>query len=188
MTKSGKYPASLAVGVAQEEEAPPAVACARFSRREEARFCRVAQPSKAGDDVGESQGQVSLDVFAEDPIGADLVDDAGDVGPKVTRIRVARAFAGGAEGLTRVAGRDEMNAATPRSAVEGSKIAPDRRRCQGLVFHPCHESGRRVAFPLNETNSPVGELGDVQAEIEAGVAGAEGNTPEVSGLRPEVGR
>lgn len=176
------------MGVTQEEEAATPVACARFSRREEARFCPVAQAAKAGDDVGESQGQVPLDVFAEDPFRADLVDDSGDVGPKVTRIRVAPSLSGEAEGLAGIAGREQMNAAAPWAAVEGSKIAPDRRRCQGLVFHPCHESGRRVAFPLNETNSPVGGLGDVQAEIEAGVAGTQGDSPEVSGFRPELGR
>jgi hypothetical protein len=174
--------------VCQDEEAATPVACARFSRREEARLCPVAHASKAGEDVGESQGQMPFDVFAEHPFGADLVDDSGDVGPKVTRIRVAGALAGGAEGLTGIAGRDEMNAAAPRSAVEGSKIAPDRRRCQGLVFHPCHESGRRVAFPLNETNSPVAGLGDVQAEIEAGVAGAERDAPEVAAFSGEAGR
>jgi hypothetical protein len=106
----------------------------------------------------------------------------------VTRICIAPSLAGEAEGLAGIAGRDEMNAAAPRAAVEGSEIAPDRRRCQGRVFHPGHESGRRVAFPLNETNSPVGRLGDVQAEIEAGVAGAEGDSPEVAGFRPVGGR
>lgn len=169
----------------QEEEAATPVTCARLSRREQARLCRVAQASKAGDDVGESQGQVTLDVFAEDPFGPGFVDDAGDLGPKVTRIRVAPSLAGEAEGLAGIAGRDKMNAAAPWLAVEGSKIAPDRRRCQGLVFHPGHDSGCRMGFPFDETNSPVPGLGDVQAEIEAGVTGAEGDSPEVAGFRPE---
>jgi len=78
-----------------------------------------------------------------------------------------------AEGLTGIACSDEMKAAAPRAAVEGSKIVPDSRLTQGLVRHPCHESGRGMALPLDETYSSILGLGDVQAEIEAGVAGAE---------------
>jgi hypothetical protein len=128
---------------------------------------------KASDDVGESQREVALDVFAEDELGLNLVDDSGDGRPKVTRIRIASSLSGLAEGLAGIAGRDDMNSAAPRSAVEGSKVAPDRRRCQGLVVHPRHESGRGVTFPLDETHSSVERLGDVQAEVEAPVAGAE---------------
>jgi hypothetical protein len=78
-----------------------------------------------------------------------------------------------AEGLTRITGSEEMKAAAPRSAIERSKVVPDSRLTQGLVRHPCHESGRSMALPLDETNSSISGLGDVQAEIEAGIAGAE---------------
>lgn len=164
------------------------MARARFSRRKQARLSRVAQAAKASDDVGESQIEVSLDVFAEDPFGLGLGDDPGDFGPEVARVGLAGALAGMAEGLAGVAGSDEMNLAAPRSAVEGSKIVPDRRLCQGLVIHPGHESGRCVGFPFDESHSPIGRLGDMQAEIEAGVAGAKGDAPEVSGFRDVGGR
>jgi hypothetical protein len=122
---------------------------------------------------------VSLDVFAPHPLGPGFVDDPGDLGPEVARVDVPSPLPGVAEGLAGIAGRDEMNAAAPRSAVEGSQIAPDSRLTQGLVCHPRHESGRSVAFPLNESHSAVSGLGDVQAEVEAGVAGAEGDASEV---------
>ena len=187
-TRFGKYPPSDAVGVAQDEQPAPAVASARFSRCEQARLNRVTQAVKASDDVGESQREVALDVFAEDPFGADLVDDAGDVGPEVARIRLAPSLAGEAEGLAGITGSDEMNAAAERAAVEGSKVVPDRRRCQGLVAHPRHERGRSVALPLDESHSAISGLGDMQAEIEAGVAGTERDPPEVSGFTGEAGR
>ena len=66
-----------------------------------------------------------------------------------------------------------MNATAPRSTVEGSEIVPDSRLIQGLVCHPRHESGRCVTFPLNESHGLISGFGDVQAEIEAGIAGAE---------------
>lgn len=81
-----------------------------------------------------------------------------------------------------------MNAAAPRAAVEGFKVVPDSSFSQGLVRHPGHESGRRMAFPLDESHSSISGLGDVQAEVEAGVAGAEGDSPEVVGFRQEAGR
>ncbi len=81
-----------------------------------------------------------------------------------------------------------MNAATPRSAVEGWKVVPDSSFSQGLVCHPRHESGRRMAFPLDESHSSISGLGDVQAEVEAGISGAEGDSPEVVDFRQEAGR
>lgn len=57
------------------------MATARFSRREQADLCRVAHSLKVGDDLGQSQIDVTLDVFEEHPDGPDLVDDAGDVRP-----------------------------------------------------------------------------------------------------------
>lgn len=80
-----------------------------------------------------------------------------------------------------------MNATAPRSTVEGSEVTPDRRLIQGLVRHPCHESGRSVAFPLDETNSSISRLGDVEAQVEASVAGAEGQAPEIIGFGGKFG-
>lgn len=171
----------------QDEEAPSSVPCARFSRREEARLCAVAQLAKAADDVGEAQGQVAFDIFAPDPFGLGFVDDAGDLGPEVAWIFVATSTAGIAERLAGIAGRDEMYSAAERSAVEGSQIIPDRSLIQGLVRHPGHESGRCMGFPLDESHGAIVGLGDVEAEIEAGIAGTEGDAPKVTRLGVVVG-
>lgn len=80
-----------------------------------------------------------------------------------------------------------MNATAPRSTIEGSEVTPDRRLIQGLVRHPSHQSGRSMAFPLDETNSSISRFGDVQAEVEASIAGAQGEASEVTGFGDEVG-
>lgn len=160
---------------------------ARFSRREQACLDAVTQLAKVSGDVPKSQGDVAFDVLEEDEAGPDFVDDSGDFGPQMAGIGVAAAQSRLAEGLTGITGRDEMNAAAPRAAVEGSQIVPDSSRRQGLVFHPCHESGRRVSLPLDVTNSPISGLGDVQAEIEAGVAGAERDSAQLGAVSWSVG-
>lgn len=142
---------------------------------------------KAFDDLGESQIEVPLDVLAKDPFRIDLFDHPRDLGPEVARIVRTPAFAGCAKRLARITGSDDMNASTPRLAVEGFEIVPDRRRSQGRVFHPCHDSGCRVSFPLDVTYSPISGLGDMQAEIEAGISGTEGDTAKVVRLRAKLG-
>lgn len=149
------------------------MASAHFSRCEQARFWRVAQPAKARRDLGKSHIDVPLDVLGEHRRRPDLVDDPLDVWPEVPRVAPPLALAGDAERLARIAGREDMNAVAPRSAVEGLEVVPDRRLLQGLVLHPGHEGGRSVGFPLDETNSPVAGLGDREAELEPAVAGAE---------------
>jgi len=116
---------------------------------------------------------MSFDIFAEHPLRPDLIDDSGDVWPEVAGIVDAAPGAGQAEGLAGIAGRDDMNAAAPWSAVEGSQIVPDRRRRQGRVFHPGHESGRRMSFPLDESHSAISGLCDMQAKVQACISCAE---------------
>lgn len=116
---------------------------------------------------------MAFDVLEEHPSRPDFAHDAGDFWPQVSWILFAAASPGLAEGLAGITGRDDMNAAAPRSAVEGSQIVPDRRRSQGLVAHPRHERGRRVGFPLDVTHSAISGLCDMQAEVEAAVSGAQ---------------
>jgi hypothetical protein len=104
---------------------------------------------------------MGANVLEEAPLGAGLDEDAAEVRPQPSRVLDPEAPAGVALALTRVAARDDIHDATPRAAVEGGNIVPDRRAIQGRAFHPCHESGRRVGFPLDVTHSSMAGLGDV---------------------------
>lgn len=44
-----------------------------------------------------------------------------------------------------------------------------------------------MAFPLDESHSSISRFCNVQPEIEAGIAGTEGDAPEVVSFRCEVG-
>lgn len=114
---------------------------------------------------------MGADVFQEDPPGSDLGDDPGDVGPDPARVGGAAPPSGVALSLARVSRSDEIHDATPRSAVEAGNVVPDSSAIQGLRFHPGHESGRRIGFPLDVTHSAMSGLGDRDPEFEATAPG-----------------
>jgi len=156
------------------------MACAHFSRREQARFWSIAHAPKAVRDLGKSQIDVSLDILGEHGGRPDFVDDPLDLGPQVPGIVLAPPFSGEAERLAGITGSEDMNAAAPCPAVEGSQIVPDRRAIQGRVFHPCHESGRCMGFPLDVTHSAIAGLGDGKPELEPAISGTEGEAAQVA--------
>lgn len=93
-----------------------------------------------------------VDVLEEDDGGLDLFDDADEVGPERALVVVPSSLPGDGVGLAREARREEIHDSTPRVAVEGREIVPDRRAIQGRVFHPRHENGRRESVPLDVTH------------------------------------
>lgn len=122
---------------------------------------------------------MSGDVLEETPFGADLAHDTRDLGPEMPGVIGTEPVSGKAEGLAGITGRDEMNAAAPRAAVEGSQIVPYRSRSQGRVCHPRHESGRGETVSLDMTHSPISGLCEVYAEIEASDTGAKADAAKV---------
>ncbi len=140
---------------------------ADFRRRDDARCNAIAHVLKVAGDVLEAEGQMAGDVLEEAPLRRDLGDDPRDLGPEVARVVAAFAVPAQCEGLAGITGKDAMNAAAPRSAVEGSQVVPDRSRCQGRVRHPGHEDRRGESVPLDETHSPVSGFGQVKSEVEA---------------------
>ncbi len=163
------------VGVGHNEEPAPNLASTGFDRAEQARFDCKAQVSKVFEDSIGSQGHVAFDVFEEAPFRPDFGDDPADMRPEVAGVVFALAVSGKREGLAGISGSEEMNLAAPRAAVEGGNIIPERRRIQGLVFHPRHEGGCSEGFPLDVTNSAISGFCDMETELQSANAGAEGN-------------
>lgn len=127
----------------------------------------------------ETKGQMTWDVFKEAPAGLDLADDPGDLWPEMARIVSPEPVSAEAEGLAGITGRDDMNAAAPRAAVEGSQIVPYRSRSQGRVRHPRHESGRGETVSLDIAHSSISGLCEVQAKIEASDTGAKADAAKL---------
>jgi hypothetical protein len=157
----------------EDEEPLALVGRADFRRREEACRKAVAHTDQSCGDFGEAEAEMMGDILEEDEGRPDLADDAGDMRPEVARVVRAPAFARDGERLARIARSDDVHRAAPRAAVEGSNIVPDNSWIQGRVFHPRHESGCGVGFPLDMAHSTISGDGDGEPEIEPACAGAE---------------
>jgi hypothetical protein len=138
---------------------------------------------KVPDDCVGSQGHVAFDILEEAPFRIELADDALEMRPEVAWIVFPAPLSCKAEGLAGITASEDMNPSTPRAAVEGGNVVPDRSLIQGRVCHPRHENRRREGFPLDVTNSSISGFGDMQSEFKPADAGAEGNSIEVMGGR-----
>jgi hypothetical protein len=118
------------------------------------------------------------DVLKENESWLYLADDAGDVGPEVAGVVRAESLPGHAERLAGVAANEAIHDATPRSAVEGGKIAPQRARIQAALFHARDKEAGDVGFSLNATDDASSWMRQSNGEIESAVAGAEGEDVE----------
>ncbi len=164
---------SLAVGVGQKPPALPVVGCANLGRGEQTPFRIEPEVGKVTEDESQAVSDDSSHVLQEDVLGSHFTDDAGDVRPEPSFIAHPPLPASCAERLAGESGSDEIHRSTPRCAVEGAEIVPDRRWIQGLVFHPRHEDGRCVGVPLNVSHGDCGNSGNAEPKLEASVARAE---------------
>lgn len=66
-------------------------------------------------------------VFEDDPLGVDLPDDAGDIGPEVPLVILSESGSGLAEGLARISGKDSVDGSPEGPGVKGCEVVPDGR-------------------------------------------------------------
>jgi hypothetical protein len=126
----------------------------------------VTNEAKALEPFGCEFDGSPVDVFKEDVRRSDFSNDSDDVREEVDCDDSTAARS--AERRTRPARRDDIHKSTPRAAIEGRDIVPDRSRIQGLVRHPRHEDGRCVGVPLDVTHSSVSpSQGLPESELQA---------------------
>ena len=116
------------------------------------------------------------DVFEEDPIGAALADDAGDVGPEVTGIVGPAALTGRAEGLAGVSGEDDVEGAAEGTGVKAAQIGPDRGRGEVSGCLRRDEHRPWPVLPFDEGAGVIAGFGEHEAQIKASAACAEGQS------------
>lgn len=165
-------PPILTVG--HDEHALSAMAGTDAGRAEYSSRNAVAQPLQCRDDGGKLPIGIPRDVLAEDTIRPALVGDADDFGSEEAIALASEAAPGDAVVLAGISGSDAMNAATPRSSVEGGEIRPDRRRSQLSRFHARDQCSGRICFPLHVSDAARVGHGKLDAELKPAGSGAEG--------------
>ena len=168
-----------------EDEDPLAlVRRADFRRAEQSRLNRETQSAKVSpyplgsSDVVIPRREHAGDVLDEHEPGARLDDDPPCVGPEVPLVEAALLAPGEAVRLARDAATDAIHEAAPASAVEGSHIAPDRRRSQEARFHRCDQMADREGFPLHHKDAASVRNGEFDGKVEPAASGAEGDEIE----------
>ena len=157
----------------QDEDPEPLVRRANFCRAEQTRRRRVIQSPKLSEHGFKAEGDVTGDVFEEDPFGATFGDDAGDRGPEVAGIGCAAALSGGAEGLAGISGQYRVEGAAEGAGIEAAQIVPDRRRAEIPGVLGRDEDGARPVLPFDEGAGVISGLCEHEAHIQASAACAE---------------
>ena len=111
----------------QDEDPEPLVRRTYFCRTEQARRRRVAHDPKLSQHGFKAEGDVTGDVFEEDPFGRALPDDAGDIRPEVAGIVGTAALASGTEGLAGIPGEDDVESPAEGQGIETAQVVPDWR-------------------------------------------------------------
>ena len=160
----------------QDEDAEPLVRRADFCRTEQTRRRRVAHAPKLSEDGLEAEGDLTRDVFEEDPLGAAFSDDPGDVRPEMAGIIGAAALACGAEGLAGVTGEDDVESTAEDQSIEAAQVIPDWRCGKISRALGGDEDGAGPILPFDKGAGGVSGFGEHEAQIQASAACAEGQS------------
>jgi len=164
---------SPTTAVGQDEDSLPSVWGSDIGRS-------YSRPLRVEPDFGqitehsvEAQSNVSCDILQEQELGSHFASDAENLGPEVSRVVGSLSLACDAEWLAGITGNDSMNSVTPRAAIEGSGIRPNRRWMKSPVFHPrCQDFDAR-GFPLDHADCSSAWKRQSDAEIESSDSSAD---------------
>jgi hypothetical protein len=167
-----EFRASPTVEVGQDEQPLAPMRRADFLRCKESRRDAVTQASKCFRDFKEAKPKMAPDVFKEHFGRFALADDARDVRPEMPRVFLSEPLAGDRERLARVARNDAIHEATPRAAVEGFKIRPQRSGFERSVRKTRRQDAGSADFPCHVSDRARFRASDSQSEAHAAVSGA----------------
>ena len=131
---------------------------------------------KLSQDGFKAEGDVTGDVFEEDPFGGTFDDDAGDLGPEVAGIIGTATFSSGAERLAGITSEDDVEGTTEGPGIEAAQIIPDRGRGEIPCALGGDEDGARPVLPLDKCPGVEAGFGEHEAQIQASAARAEGKS------------
>jgi len=118
----------------------------------------IPERGQVTEDSSESPSKERWAVFHEDVTGSNLANDPRHVSPHSTAGAVdAGSLACDADVLARKAARYDVNNASPRSAVKGLNIIPNREGRKNAVILSGGKYACGVGFPLDGANGAPSE-------------------------------
>ena len=160
----------------QDEDPQPLVRRADFCRAEQARRRRVTHTPKLSQDGFKAKADMTGDVLNEDPFGAALADDAGDLGPEVAGIVGTATLSCSAEWLAGISGKDGVEGTAEGLGIEAAQVIPDWGRGEVSDALGGDEDGTGPLLPFDEGAGVITRLGQHEAQIKASAACAEGQS------------
>lgn len=157
----------------QDEDPQPLMRRTDFCRAEQTRRRRVTQSPKFSEHGFKAEGDMTCDVFEEDPFGAAFGDDSGDLGPEMPGIGRAATLSGGAEGLAGISREDDVEGAAKGAGIETAQIVPDRGRGEIPGALRCDEHRSWPVLPFDKGAGVISGLGEHEAHIQASATCAE---------------
>lgn len=174
----------------EDEQPLAAMARTNLFRAEESCLNRETQLVKVSPNPLRPTGREHAgDVFDDAAPCAGLDENAAERAPQVARVVSSEPFAGEAVRLARDAANDEIHLSTPPSAVEGSGVAPNRRRSHEARAHRRDQMGDGESLPLHHTDSATSRKREFESHVEPSASGAdrEGSQPHGRGSSGDVG-
>ena len=140
---------SHAFEVGQDKHALALVRRPDFTRAEYSPRRLVTNLFQLSNDLSESEGDVSFDIFKEAGSWSQNPNSICDPRPEVARVFFSCSLASGRERLARVSRNENVHQSVKRLVWEGFKIAPNRCCIQESRFHLTDEIG--LSEPLKFT-------------------------------------
>jgi hypothetical protein len=121
------------------------------------------------DDILEAEADVSLDVLEKTEGWLENANSVCDPRPEMSWIVLAESFPCCAEGLARVAARQDVHLSVKLGPREGFKIRPDRCWVQASRFHFCDQVRAGKRFDLAKSDCSQIRDCSFESEINASV-------------------
>jgi len=160
--------------VTRQDENPLAlVGGADFRRAEYSPRHLVTHFFQVADDCGESQRDVSLDIFEEAASRLAGSDSVGDPWPEVSGVFFPLSLSGGGEWLARESSREDVHQSVKLSEWEGLKIAPNRGNIKVPIFHARSQDRAGELFDLRVSDRSQTWNTSSESQLYSGISGTE---------------
>ncbi len=155
------------IGVGQNEHPLSEVRGSHGFRRKHSPFRSVPHLGQVPEYVSHPPNKEPWDVLQEHPSGLSLANDSGNVGPEPAFVFLTPTTTSDGDRLAREARSDAIHESTPRLAVEGGQIRPDRRFIQSSFLDLRCQNLGRISLPLHVADRASIPQGEAKPQLKA---------------------